>query len=151
MEGQVNRLTLGSLSSFRQRFSTFHDSLLTKLECYPISRRSEQILVTVCARDWTIESTEQWVNITFDFQEVQQFIVKRMHNYSLGVIFSAGIDFYDDEIYVDFRSMSTEGAGKTHYNIERANKESTAFLVIAKKCYWWVEPYQKLYGAVTTE
>jgi hypothetical protein len=137
-------LTPENLEAFRERFDTFHDAVIHNIqyEIFSSRRRSEMpevVTITVGMRDWQIESEEKWINLIFYVEAIEEMVLRKSRNYENAIIFSMSIEFFDGEVYLDFFRGPYKPTGPADY---KKGSTGTQLLVIGKRCFWSVEPYQ---------
>src|SRR5688572_15301583 len=97
-----NELTSDNLSNFRQRFGTFHDGVIHRVEYHAFTRTFKRARVIVGTVDLQFLPEHKWLNLIIEIEGVREIVLKDPSNYYLGVIFALRIDFFDNEFYIDF-------------------------------------------------
>lgn len=94
--------------------------------------------MTVGVRDWSVETHNHWINITFEVEHVQKVALKKTENYTCAVVFRLNIGFFDGDIYLDFFPFSSAADDPTSYD---DTKGVTNMMIIGKKGFWCESPY----------
>ena len=132
-----------SLVTLRQRFHSFHDSLVHSIHLGLFSRtKPRDMIVTVHAIDGMMQpnaKNDRWVNIVFEIQDLEYFVVKKTENYDFGLVMTLSIGFFDGNIYFNFYGADGPSTRETF----KERPPGSEFIVAGKRCYWWEEPYQE--------
>jgi hypothetical protein len=139
-------LTMSSLPQFQERFPKFHESLIISSYYKPFYRPPQfpKAVIIVGTRDVTRDATSlrQWVNLTFEIEDVEEFILKDTLNYTFSIIDSLSIHFTHNLIYLDFRG----GINLPTYYYERPKHPYPELSIVAKRCFFSVGDYNE--GAI---
>lgn len=131
-----------TIAEFEQRFGTFHDAVIHKVE-FELFSRSEPytVKITVGTQDLTLDPPDHWINLTFEIIGATKFILEKGRRYNVSIIFHLNIDFFDDEIYLDFFPFTEDPTSPDDYwNIE--GRGTSIFTIAGKRCYWQESPYK---------
>ncbi|MBZ0281425.1 MAG: hypothetical protein K8L97_11855 [Anaerolineae bacterium] len=134
-------ITPDNLEDFKKRFGIFHDAVIHSIEYGIFSHKNPKIVtVKVGTRDLQFQSPDNWINVTFQVEPVVELIVRQARNYTLGVIFGLSIEFFDQEVYLDFKRGSEKPTGPEDYERDPLGSH---LLIVGKKLFWSTEPYQE--------
>lgn len=134
-----NELQSSNLVNFRNRFGTFHDSVIHSVHYNIFKIRDRSVFITLGTRDQTIESDENWVNLTLEMRGMEKFVLRKPPNYSMSVIFHLNIGIFDGKIYMDFFPMDKDPNDASGYT--ESEKPGTTLIVVCERCFWSTSPY----------
>lgn len=104
------------------------------------NQKPQIVTITIGMRDWQIKSENKWINLIFYVEQVEEMILQKSRNYTLGIIFNLSLAFFEGEIYLDFYPITMEPTSPEDF---RESSIGSLLLVIGKRCFWSVEAYQE--------
>lgn len=148
-----------NIAEFWERFRSFHDAVIHHIK-FDLFTKTIQvnpyvISIVVGTRE-TKEGQQlgtgtefQWINLTFDIEDVTSFFLTRSIRYSYSIIFKLNIGFIEDGIYLDFfKGFDDIPKPTNHSNCYEGAKEALnryegpLLIVAGKRCYWSTGPYK---------
>jgi hypothetical protein len=138
------KLTPKNLPEFRSRFGTFHDSVIHRMQHDMFTGYGAgNMKIIIGTFDIQDASRKNWFNLVLDIEGVSEYIIIKRRNHYDGIIYRLNVDFFDDEIYFDFVPRTESPTQPDDYtgNIQVNSKE---LVIVARKCFWSVEPYEEL-------
>lgn len=134
-------ITPDNLEDFKKRFGIFHDAVIHSVEYGIFShKKPETVAIKVGTRDLQLQPSNNWINVTFYVDSVIELILQKSRNYAHGIIFSLSIEFFDQEVYVDFFGKLEKPQSPEAY---KKGPTGPHLLIVGKKLFWSTEPYQE--------
>ncbi|MEP7289914.1 MAG: hypothetical protein ABI947_29565 [Chloroflexota bacterium] len=135
-------LTTANIVAFEAQFGRLHDAVIHQIH-YDVFTRNrelpEHIQLVIGAQDFSDSPNRKWVNVTIDMEDIQQVIIKKARRYQISVIFKMHFRIINDEVYLGYNMIPT--AEEIAY--ENSAESSTDLIVVSKRGYWSVSPYQE--------
>lgn len=135
-------LSSENLEKFRRRFGSLHDAVIHEATIGLFSKTAPAMAqIVVGAQDFLDENNVHWVNIIFEVDNVTKFHFQQERNSLVSIVYQLGIAFYNDEVCLNFNSLS--GDLVIPDDFEKKRFGDTEFIIIGKKVFWEVVPYQE--------
>lgn len=138
-------LTIDTLQELQARFGTFHDAVIHSVEFNIFDskigkdgRDERNINIVLGVKD----INQQWFNLTFTIIQPTKYVLSKERRYSIGVVFNLNIDFFQDEVFLDFFPRNRKSVAPSDFE-DNLDLNSVNFLVIGKKGYWHISEYQE--------
>jgi hypothetical protein len=139
-----NELLPENLDNFRERFASCGDGGIhqVEFELFSTQRHINPYAATIVvgAQDLEQEGDNNWVNLTFEIVDITKMFLRKERDYDFSIIYDLQIEFFDDEIYLNFFPSIGRPTGPASFENEEGRKR---FLIVGKKCFWSVSSYKE--------